>query len=277
MRFGGNSVDNRSIGVFDSGIGGLTMVREMIKIMPDEHVIYFGDTGRVPYGTKSDQTVRKYVESDIKFLMQFDLKMIIAACGTASAIALPHIKDNYEIPVFGVVEAAASAAILATKNKKIGIIGTQSTIKSDCYSKLIEKRAPDIFTMSAACPLFVPLVENGYCDKEAAYLIAEDYLLPLKEAGVDTLIMGCTHYPHLENTIKKVMGEGVTLINPSLETAVYIKKYLIENNLEGEKRDDEKYRFFASDDTKTFAKLGSKFLERKIDGNVTKIDIEKYT
>lgn len=270
-------MDNRSIGVFDSGIGGLTMIREMINIMPDEHVVYFGDTGRVPYGTKSDETVTKYAESDIKFLMQFDLKMIIAACGTVSAIALPKIKDSYNIPVFGVANAAAEAAAKITKNKRIGIIGTQSTIKSDCYSRLIEKINPEIFTISAACPLFVPLVENGYGDSRAAELIAEDYLLSLKNENVDTLIMGCTHYPHLENTIRKVMGEDVTLINPSRETAVFIKDYLIKNGLRAEKNAGEKYRFFVSDDVSNFTHLGSKFLDRKIDGRVEKVDIEKFT
>lgn len=270
-------MDNRSIGVFDSGLGGLTMVREMINSMPEEAVVYFGDTGRVPYGTKSDSTVRKYAESDIRFLMQFELKMIVAACGTVSAIALPHIKDKYDIPVFGVVDAAAEAAISATRNKKIGIIGTQSTIKSDCYSHLIAEKASDIFTISAACPLFVPLVEHGYSEKQAAVLIAEDYLRPLKEAGVDTLIMGCTHYPHLEGTIKKVMGDEVALINPSRETAVYISKYLKENDMVAEKKGGDKYRFFASDDIDTFSELGSKFLGRHIENNVEKIDIERYT
>lgn len=270
-------MDNRSIGVFDSGLGGLTMVREMMDIMPYEHVVYFGDTGRVPYGTKSDATVRKYAESDIRFLLGHNLKMIVAACGTVSAIALPQIKDNYDIPVFGVVESAAVAALSATKNRRIGIIGTQSTIKSDCYSRLINEKEKGIFTISAACPLFVPIVENGYCEKEAAYLIAEDYLTPLKNAGVDTLIMGCTHYPHLENTIRKVMGDSVTLVNPCKETAKFVKKYLMENGIESDKNSDKKYNFFASDDISSFAELGSKFLNTEIDGNVAKIDIEKYT
>lgn len=270
-------MDNRKIGVFDSGIGGLTMVREMMDIMPQESVIYFGDTGRVPYGTKSNETIIKYAKSDINFLLTFEPKMIIAACGTVSAIALSKIKGNYDIPIFGVAEAAAESAILATKNSKIGIIGTQGTIKSDYYRLLINKKRPDMFTISKACPLFVPLVENGYVQEYAAELIAKDYLAPLKQAGVDTLIMGCTHYPHLESVIKKVMGDDVTLINPSRETAFFIKKHLEENGLTSNVEKKGEYRFFASDDAAHFAELGSNFLDRKIDANVEKIDIERYT
>lgn len=269
-------MDNRSIGVFDSGIGGLTMVREMMNIMPYESVVYFGDTGRVPYGTKSYETVKKYAESDIRFLMQFDLKMIIAACGTVSSIALGEIEGNYNIPVFGVCEAAAKAAAKNTKNGKIGIIGTGATIKSDFYARLIGEIDKEIYTVSRACPLFVPLVENGYSDSDAALLIARDYLLPLMEDGVDTIILGCTHYPHLENTIKKVVGDNVKLINPSQETAVYIKEYLKTNEMEAEKSEKGNYRFYASDDIFSFADLGSKFLDRKIDKDIFKVDIEKY-
>lgn len=269
-------MDNRCIGVFDSGLGGLTMVREMMNIMPSESVVYFGDTGRVPYGTKSNHTIKKYTESDISFLMQFDLKMLVAACGTVSAIALPHLKNRYEIPLIGVVEAAANAAVKATKNNKIGIIGTQGTIKSECYSKLIASKNPNILTVSRACPLFVPLVEHDYAEKPATLLIAEDYLGEIRDSGVDTLIMGCTHYPHLEGVIKKIMGSGVTLINPSRETAEYIKKYLKENELLSNGKKPE-YRFFASDDVENFALLGSKFLQRPLGSDVLKVDIERYT
>ena len=268
--------DERGIGVFDSGLGGLTMVKEIAELLPCEDMVYFGDTGRVPYGNKSDSTVREYVKNDINFLLRFDLKLIVAACGTASAIALPYIKDSYPIPVFGVVEAAAESAVRLSRNRKIGIIGTEGTIKSDMYARLIGIKDSGIYTISAACPLFVPLVENGYADSEAAELVAADYLAPFKRAEVDTLIMGCTHYPHLENTIRKVMGSEVRLVNPSKEAAVFIKRYLKERNQAAESGKAGLTSFYVSDDAAGFSELGSKFLGHPISGEVVKIDIGRY-
>lgn len=269
-------MDNRYIGVFDSGLGGLTAVKELMTLLPNENIVYFGDTGRVPYGTKSNETILKYVQSDIRFLQTFDLKLIVAACGTASAIALPVLQNSYDIPVMGVLQAAANAALEATKNKKIGIIGTQSTINSDAYHKFIAQKDSSVFTISRACPLFVPLVENGYTDNEVARLVAVDYLKPIRKEGVDTLILGCTHYPLLKKTIQEVMGDKVALIDPGEQAAHYVKRYLEEKrHLSGEKQ-AEQYQFFASDSVESFADLGSLFLERAIDGKVAKIEIEKY-
>lgn len=267
-------MSQKFIGVFDSGLGGLTCAKELMDIMPDEPIVYFGDTGRVPYGSKSNETIIKYVRSDIKFLHTFDLKMIVIACGTASAIALPAIRDEQTVPVFGVVDAAAREAVKMTKNKKIGIIGTAGSIRSGAYEEKIKNLNPEIKTYARACPLFVPLVEEGHTKGEIARLVAEEYLTELKEAGVDTLILGCTHYPLLKETIGNVMGDNVTLIDPGKVTAGYVKNYLEENNLRAEKRGE--YKFFVSDYPDGFLRLAEDFLMRKIESSIEKIDIEKY-
>ena len=267
-------MSEKFIGVFDSGLGGLTCVKELMEIMPDEPIVYFGDTGRVPYGSKSNETIIKYVKSDIKFLKTFDLKMIVVACGTASAIALPQIRDELDIPIFGVVDAAANEAVRLTKNNKIGIIGTSGSIRSGAYEKKIKAENPDIETIAVACPLFVPLVEEGYTKGEIARLVAEEYLKNIKDSGVDTLILGCTHYPLLKDIIREVMGEGVTLVDPGKVTANYVRDYLKENN-QSAKASGE-YKFFVSDYPNDFRRLASDFLQREIDGEIGKIDIEKY-
>lgn len=267
-------MSQKYIGVFDSGLGGLTCVKELMDIMGDEPIVYFGDTGRVPYGSKSNETIIKYVRSDIKFLHTFDLKMIVIACGTASAIALPVIRDEQTVPVFGVVDAAAKSAAKSTKNNKIGIIGTAGSIRSGAYEKKLKELNPEIKTIARACPLFVPLVEEGYTKGEIARLVAEEYLAELKEAGIDTLILGCTHYPLLKDTISEVMGEGVTLIDPGKVTASYVKSYLEKNSLRAKTKGE--CRFFVSDSPDGFGKLAEDFLMRKIESKIEKIDIEKY-
>lgn len=267
-------MSQKFIGVFDSGLGGLTCVKEIMEIMPDEPIVYFGDTGRVPYGSKSNETIIKYVKSDIKFLHTFDLKMIVVACGTASAIALPKIKNEQTVPVFGVVDAAAKSAVKSTKNKKIGIIGTAGSIRSGAYEAKIKELNPEIKTIARACPLFVPLVEEGCTKGEIARLVAQEYLCELKDAGVDTLILGCTHYPLLKETIGKIMGDDVTLIDPGKVTASYVRDYLDKNNLLAQKRGE--YKFFVSDHPDGFMRLAEDFLQRKINSKIEKIDIEKY-
>lgn len=262
------------IGVFDSGLGGLTCVKEIMDIMPDEPIVYFGDTGRVPYGSKSNETIIKYVKSDIRFLNTFDLKMIVVACGTASAIALPVLCDELTVPTFGVVDAAATKAVQSTKNNKIGIIGTAGSIRSGAYEEKIKKLNPEIKTFARACPLFVPLVEEGYTKGQIARLIAKEYLNDLKEADVDTLILGCTHYPLLKETIAEVMGDTVTLIDPGKVTASYVKDFLEKENLRT--KESGEYKFFVSDYPDGFMRLAEDFLQRKISGKIEKIDIEKY-
>lgn len=269
-------MDNRSIGVFDSGLGGLTAVKEIMKLLPDENIVYFGDTSRVPYGTRSKETILKYTYSDINFLLSQDVKMIVIACGTASSAALPEINEEFDVPIFGVVDAGAYEAARVTRNNKIGIIGTPATIKSGAYEKYLEKFNPQAEVYTRACPLFVPLVENGHFNTEVSRLVVKEYLEEIKAAGVDTLILGCTHYPLLMDAISEYMGEGVTLISPGEEVAKYLKKKITEDNRHSGNSDEEKYRYFVSDSVESFEELGSIFLETEINGKVSKIDIEKY-
>lgn len=269
-------MNNKYIGVFDSGVGGLTAVKELIKKMPDENIVYFGDTGRVPYGTRSDETIIKYAISDMNFLKTYDIKLVMVACGTVSTVALPRLKEMFDIPIIGVVEPTSKAACRATKNKKIGVIGTSGTINSNKYEKKIKRIMPDAFVKSVACPMFVPLVENAMADTDAAYLIAKDYLDVFLKEGVDTLVLGCTHYPHLANTIKKVLGDDVTLIDAGASTADFVAEYLTQNNLLCDKKLDEQYRYFVSDSVEGFSHIADVFLGENIDKLVKKIDIERY-
>ena len=264
----------KCIGVFDSGLGGLTCVKELMALLPEEPIVYFGDTGRGPYGSKSNETIIKYVRSDIKFLSTFDLKMIVVACGTASAIALPVVKDEVDVPILGVVDNAAKAAVAATKNKKIGIIGTSGSIRSGAYERKIKEQNPEIETVATACPLFVPLVEEGYTKGQVAEIVAREYLEKIKQSGADTLILGCTHYPLLKDTIAKVMGEGVTLIDPGMVTAGYVKDYLTKEGLLSHSGGQ---RYFVSDCPDSFERLAEEFLKCDIpDGSIKKINIEEY-
>ncbi len=269
-------MNNRSIGVFDSGLGGLTAVKQIMKSLPDESIIYFGDTGRVPYGTRSRETIIKYTRNDIRFLQSFDVKMIVIACGTASSASLPDIKNEFDTPIIGVVDAAVNEAIKATKNKKIGVIGTQGTINSGSYERLIKEKDSTIITFAKACPLFVPLVENAHFDTQVTRLVVEEYLEEIKNSGVDTLILGCTHYPLLKKVIGEYMGDGVTLVDPGAEAAKYLKSILSDDLKHSPQKDDEQYRYFVSDNPSGFEDIASTFLETKIDRQVTKIDIEKY-
>ena len=269
-------MDNRSIGVFDSGLGGLTAVKQIMKSLPNESIIYFGDTGRVPYGTRSSETILKYTRNDIRFLKSFDVKLIVIACGTASSVSLPAVKEEFDVPIVGVLDAAVYAAVRATKNKKIGIIGTPGTIKSGSYERLIKEYDSSMQTFRRACPLFVPLVENGHFETEVTRLVIEEYLTEIRDAGVDTLILGCTHYPLLKKAIGEFMGEDVTLIDPGAEVALYLRKKFDDGGLHGDKTDEEQYKYFVSDNVAGFEELGSIFLEKRIDGQVSKVDIEKY-
>ncbi len=269
-------MDNRSIGVFDSGLGGLTAVKQIMRELPKESITYFGDTGRVPYGTRSRDTIIKYSKNDVNFLLSRDVKAIVVACGTVSSVALSELKKCYDIPIIGVVEAAAKAAVSVTKNGKIGIIGTPGTIKSGSYEKVIAKENPKLKTYSRACPLFVPLVENGHFETEVAELVTEEYLSEIRSSGADTLILGCTHYPLLKNTIAKFMGSDVVLIDAGAEVAKALSRDMKTEDRHSEAEDAEQYRFYVSDNVDGFESLGGIFLEEKIDGQVEKIDIEKY-
>ncbi len=264
-------MNNKKIGVFDSGLGGLTSVKELIKIVPGEDIVYFGDTGRVPYGTRSEETIIKYTKQDIAFLKSFDIKIILVACGTVSSVALPFIK-NEEVKIVGVVKPASRAAVKATRNGKIGVIGTTGTIKSNSYKKTIEELSSDAKVYQQACPLFVPLVENGYFDHEATKIIAREYLKPLMDEGVDTIILGCTHYPILKKVIGEIVGENVVLIDSGKAAADYVKEILEEDKILSDKKEGN-YEFCTSD-RGDFQKLAQIFLEREI-SEVKVVDIEK--
>ena len=265
---------NRPIGVFDSGLGGLTAVSEMLKVMPGTDIVYFGDTGRVPYGTRSRETIIKYTRQNIKFLKTFNIKAILIACGTASSAALPLVCDDEEFPIIGVVESAARKAVSVTKKRRIGIIGTKATIKSGAYEKTIEECGGGIETVSQACPLFVPLVENGRVsrDDKILKLAVEEYLTPIRDAGVDTLILGCTHYPIIAGAIGDFMGEGVELVNPGREAARYLSTL---SEFQGDSEGGST-RFFVSDDVEAFSRSASLFLGDEISSRVELVNIEKY-
>ena len=267
-------MDNRPIGVFDSGLGGLTAVREILHIMPNEDVVYFGDTGRVPYGTRSRDTILRYAAQDIAFLLSKQVKLIIAACGTVSSVA-GELGDSLPVPFTGVLQPTALAASLATRNGRIGVIGTTATIRSGSYRRAIHAINPDHQVFEQDCPMFVPLVENDFFhpDHPVPRLVAERYLEGLRQAGVDTLIMGCTHYPLLRETIQQVMGPQVVLIDSGQETASYAMDLLRKQDALCGDDHTGSCSFYVSDSTEGFSKAASLFLSRDVTENVEYIDI----
>lgn len=270
-------MDNRPIGIFDSGLGGLTAVREILQILPREPIVYFGDTGRVPYGTRSQETILKYARQDVEFLLSKNVKMVIAACGTVSSVAS---QMSQQIPVLftGVVEPTALAASLATHNQRVGVIGTTATIQSGSYRRALNALNLDIQVFEQDCPLFVPLVEHGFAapDDPVAQLVAERYLAPLRQHNIDTLIMGCTHYPILREVIAEVMGKQVTLIDSGRETACYAAELLRSRDALCEETQMPDYSFYVSDRVEGFSKSASIFLEQNIQPKVQYIDIHTF-
>lgn len=267
-------MDTRPIGVFDSGLGGLTFVKEFERLLPREKIVYFGDTGRVPYGTKGRDTIIKYALQDIRFLKSFDVKAIVIACGTVSSVAFGEAAASADVPIISVVKPTAGAAARCTKTERIGVLGTSATIGSGAYKKAILELMPDAEIKSRACPLFVPLVENGYFrrDNQLARLAAHEYLDEFS-GDVDTLIMGCTHYPLLRGVIQDILP-GITLVDAGLETAKATVKMLEQNDLLSGKGGGTRY--FVSDSTDDFARLASIFLEHPVADMVEKVEIEKY-
>lgn len=268
-------MDTRPIGIFDSGLGGLTVFKEIVNLMPNENIVYFGDTARIPYGSKSKETVTKFAMQNTRFLLSKGVKTVVIACNTASAYAYDYVKKQFDVPVIGVIAPGAKAAVIATKKKRIGVIGTEGTISSSSFEKKILEYDSSIKVYSKACPLFVPLVEEGWIDKEVTYMIAKEYLKEFEDKEIDTLVLGCTHYPFLQNVIKKVLP-NVTLINPAYETAKETYKMLKMNDmLNLSTEDDPVYYFYASDNLKKFESVASIFLNEKIKCQ-EKIDIEKF-
>jgi len=265
-------MDKRPIGVFDSGLGGLTCVKQLHSLLPNEDIVYLGDTGRVPYGTRSESTIIEFSKQDIAFLMSKDVKMIVIACGTVSSVALPKIDVSNLPPIIGVVDCSAYAAAQATKNGKIGVLGTAATIKSRSYMNKILEINPELSVTGVACPLFVPLVENGYIDAEnqITTLVAQQYLAKLP-SDVDTVILGCTHYPLLKGCLSKLLP-GVTLIDSGREVARLAKMKLEYKEMENDDTPGISH-YFVTDSVENFSGIGSIFLNEKINGKVERVDI----
>lgn len=251
------------IGVFDSGVGGLTVVKELVEQMPHEDIVYFGDTARVPYGIKSKETVIKFSIENILYLLGHDVKLICVACNTVSSLALPVIKHHFKVPIVGVLTPAVREAVYATQNKRVGVIGTHGTIKSGAYENEIKQLDPSVKVFARPCPLFVPFVEEGWTSGKVVEEVARAYLKPLKDNRVDTLILGCTHYPVLKNVIRQVMGPKVVLIDSAKQVAVEVKKLLASECMMGKQRRG-RHRFFVSDNPRWFTDLASRFLGRRI-------------
>ncbi|MGE5372324.1 MAG: glutamate racemase [Solirubrobacterales bacterium] len=268
-------MDNRPIGVFDSGLGGLTVFKALSELVPSESVVYFGDCGRVPYGTKSRETVIKYTFQNIRFLLNQDIKMIVIACNTASANSLELVKNSLDIPIVEVVQPGADKVLRETRNKRVGIIGTAATVASGAYEKAINRADPSVTVFSKACRLFVELVEEGWWDNEIALKVAQEYLMPLKSEEIDTLVLGCTHYPLLQSTIEKVMGDGVKLVNSASEVAKAVKETIEREDIARDSKVAPVYRFYTSDSVEKFEALGGRILNRPI-YSASKIDIERY-
>ena len=271
-------LNHAPIGVFDSGVGGLTVAREIMRQIPDERIVYFGDTARVPYGSKSPNTIIRYSRQIIRFLRTKNVKAIVVACNTASAFALETIKPELDIPIIGVVKPGAKVAARTTENGKIGVIGTEGTIRSEIYTKTIHRENKDAQVMGRACPLFVPLVEEGWIKDPVTVAVAERYLQPFKESDIDTLILGCTHYPLLRSTVREIMGEGVNLVNPAYETAVELRRLLAEQGIanDGKAQDGEaKYQFYVSDAAEKFMQFANSILPHDIE-QTQLIPIEEY-
>lgn len=271
-------MDRRPIGVFDSGLGGLTALRELARIMPEEDLIYFGDTSRVPYGGRSRDTLVKYARQDAAFLRTFNPKAIVIACGTVSTTALDVLQAENDIPIFGVVEPAAWASAHVTRNGKVGLIGTNASIRSGAYERALDALRPGVEVIARACPLLVPLVENGRFqpgDVVPETVVAE-YLAPIKSQGVDALILGCTHYPLMKPIIGAYMGPGVTLVDVGEQCARWVKRQLELDGLRNERPGAGRHRYYVSDSTEDFSALASIFLGEDVAGGVEQIDITAY-
>ncbi len=265
------------IGVFDSGVGGLTVAREIMRNLPNEKIVYFGDTARVPYGTKSKATVLRYSRQIVRFLRTQEVKAIVVACNTATALALDDIEKELDIPIVGVVRPGARVAVETTRNKRIGVIGTEATINSHIYRTYIQHMDPEVSVFGKPCPLFVSLVEEGWIKDPITEAVARRYLAELQEKDIDTLILGCTHYPLLRSMVGRIMGEGVTLVNPAYETAQALKRLLREQGLTSDGTEDEEfpYRFFVSDAAEKFSRFATSILPYNVE-RTQQIDIEKY-
>lgn len=271
--------NRRPIGIFDSGLGGLSAVREIRTLLPHEDLVYFGDTGRVPYGTRSAETIRRYAAQDIRFLQTHaDCKAVVVACGTVSANALDDLCKNNSVPIIGVIDPAVAAAAHATKNGKIGVIATPSTIASDAYARALHALDERFSVTSCACALFVPLVENGFVDADDPIpcLTAERYLAPIRESGADTLILGCTHYPLLADAIRTLTDGKLTLIDPGAEAAKCLAEQQLADGSKAESGRRGSLKLYVSDTDDGFAERARSFLDMDVTGLCQQVDIDRY-
>ena len=264
----------KAIGIFDSGIGGLTVLKELVKAMPQEDTIYLGDTARVPYGAKSPETVTRYAGEIASFLVKRDIKLLVVACNTASAVSLETLQKRFPIPVVGVIEPGARRAAAVTRNGRVGVIGTEATIKSSAYTRAIKRINPDIEVITRACPLFVPLAEEGWTANEVARLTARTYLLGLRDSGVDTLVLGCTHYPLLKEIIAETMGEKVRLVNSAEETARTVADILLSRGLLRPVAEKGNHHYFVTDVPAGFIRIGNRFLGGNLE-DVHQVNLEE--
>ncbi|MDO4553529.1 MAG: glutamate racemase [Lachnospiraceae bacterium] len=268
-------MNQEPIGVFDSGVGGLTVTREIMRQLPEENLVYFGDTARVPYGSKSKQTIIRYSTQITNFLKTKNVKAIVIACNTASALALESIAEKVDIPVIGVVWPGAIAAAEATKTKNIGVIGTAATIKSKVYNRYLHQLNPEITVVTKACPLFAPLVEEGLVEDRVTDDIANRYLGEFKDYNVDALVLGCTHYPLLSNTIRRTLGDKIKLVNPAYETAKSLKEMLISKKILNTSGEEVHHEYYVSDMTDQFTSFADRVLPFSVD-KIRVVNIEKY-
>jgi len=256
--------DQRPIGIFDSGVGGLTVFSEVEKALPREEIVYFGDTARVPYGTKSKETITRFSVENVEFLMKHNVKLVLVACNTASSLSLDFLKRCFRVPIIGVIAPGARNAVNSTRNNRIGVVGTNATIVSGAYEKAVKNISRKIAVYSQSCPLFVPLVEEGWTKEKVTYEVASIYLKGLKAKGVDTLILGCTHYPLLKDVIKKFMGSEVLLIDSAREVAKEARAILDASGLLNKAPGAKKHKFFVSDEPGPFIRMSERFLKRKM-------------
>ncbi len=270
-------MDPRPIGVFDSGFGGLTGVRQLRRILPREHIIYFGDTARVPYGNRDRDTILRYARQDVHFLRGFDLKAILIACGTVSTNCLETLRRENDIPIFGVVEPAVERAAALTRNRRIGVAATRASVRSGAYARAFARLDPDLSVRSQACPLFVPLVEEGRCRPGDTVIetVAEQYLAPLREEGVDTLVLGCTHYPLLREVVGQVMGPDVSLIDAGAEAAAALKAMLSRRDGLTDAPEGAA-EYYTSAQAADFQRLAPLFLEEDVSVRAEQVDITRY-
>ncbi|NJC87142.1 MAG: glutamate racemase [Desulfuromonas sp.] len=260
---------DRAIGIFDSGVGGLTVLRELRRQLPHEELVYLGDTARVPYGTKSPQTVGRYAREAARFLVGQRVKLLVVACNTASAVAVDELAAIHRLPVVGVIEPGARRALEVTRSGRIGVIGTEGTIRSRAYERALRKGNPDVEVCATPCPLFVPLAEEGWAEHPIARLAAAEYLAPLLRQGIDTLVLGCTHYPLLKRTLQEVAGPGVTLIDSAEETAKTVATLLVTQGFERCDLPSGPPRYFVTDVAERFERVGGAFLGAPLGDVVT--------